>query len=89
MHKLNKERAARIDAAMKGYARVSYGSDNQEPKETQLSDMLTDLQHWAERQGLDFDGRLDHARDNYRAERINPLQPAAVEYPAPDRRKRG
>lgn len=47
----NEERAARAEAALELYCRITGDSED----DTMLADLLTDLRHWAARDGHDFD----------------------------------
>lgn len=60
---LNFDRAAWADKAISAF-RAETGTDH----EDSLGDLLTDLMHWADRAGFDFDLALERARGHYEAE---------------------
>lgn len=67
----NDERAARIDAAFKAYAKAADLYEDGEfldAEDSILSDMLCDIQHWCDRNEVDFDMALLTGEVNYQAE---------------------
>lgn len=54
MRKINKDRANRIDAALEAYFLSDAKTDGTLQKETWISDMLTDVLHWCEREKVSF-----------------------------------
>ncbi len=58
----NHQRAACAEVAVKAYAAAKeptstdYCDFSSEPAQDRLADLLTDLRHWARKNGLDFDG---------------------------------
>jgi len=61
----NAERAGRMEGLMMGM-RQRNGADRD--PETNVCDLLTDLMHYCDVYGVDFDGRLDMARVHYNEE---------------------
>jgi hypothetical protein len=64
----NKARAKRIIPTLAAYVEVmdtDEGEYGAEPLEEQLSDLLTDLMHWADTHKIDFKGRLRVAENNH------------------------
>lgn len=59
----NGDRAAWAATALKAF-REATGTD----EEDSLGDLLTDLMHWSDREGFDFDIALERARGHYKAE---------------------
>lgn len=55
--------AARAACAVFAYRDVTRGDDDD-----RLTDLLTDLMHWARFSGFDFDAALDRARMHYEAD---------------------
>jgi hypothetical protein len=60
---MNFDRASWADKAISTF-RDATGTD----MEDALSDLLTDLMHWADRAGYSFKEALDRARSHYKAE---------------------
>lgn len=61
----NAARAARAEAALKFYAGDSWKNDD---PEAHMSDLLSDLMHYAHRKKLDFRGRCDFAEGTFEHE---------------------
>ena len=59
-----KTRRARAEAAIDAYCR----SANEAPYDEALIDLLTDLMHWTDGNGIDFQNALDHAEFHHGAE---------------------
>ena len=66
MNPTNADRAERIYRAMQTYLRAKGGSE----METRLDirDILTDIMHYCDEQGVDFEHEIIFSRDNYDAE---------------------
>ena len=64
----NEERADRIDTVMQAYC-LTLESRDFDGDEDDVKDLLTDMMHFCERAGIDFEANLRVARDNYQAER--------------------
>lgn len=65
LRKINIRRADRADEAIAAY----WGDDNEdEPRNYILSDLLCDLRHWADREGIDFDAELARSAYHHEAE---------------------
>lgn len=62
----NEERAHRAELAMQYYGDIS-GNDG-EPERDNLTDLLTDIRHYAGTSGLDFDESARMAQIHYEAE---------------------
>ena len=72
MENLNLDRAARIDEPLLTYYRNLYGGElitsmGEESEET-ARDMLADLLHWMNREGMDVEAQLRMAKDNFESE---------------------
>jgi hypothetical protein len=65
----NDERAAWAAVGIAAFARVTDMDKAGEDTETIIGDFLTDLMHLCEHTGIDFDSKLDGARQNYEAEK--------------------
>lgn len=65
---LNNERADWAEAALDAFALVTRMDTAGEDYETILGDLLCDLMHWCDRNGVDFDVMLDVARMGYEDE---------------------
>jgi hypothetical protein len=63
----NYDRAQRIPPTLATYAEA-LGDGNGEPDESTMRDLLTDLMHYSEQSGIDFDQELRVARHNYEFE---------------------
>jgi hypothetical protein len=63
----NSERAARIDATLESY--VIAREDGPDDPEFDLANMLADIMHYCERDGIDFDVALTRAAEFYSEER--------------------
>ncbi len=59
--------AERADAARRALAAYHNGPDEDDPP-TRLTDLLTDLQHLADCDQIDFDAALHHARFHHTVE---------------------
>jgi len=66
----NAERSARIPAVLAAYDQAA-GDPSETPSEC-LVNLLTDLQHFAAAQGLDFEDALHIARHHFEAESEGP-----------------
>lgn len=64
----NDERADRIDSTMQAYC-LALECRDFECDEDDIKDMLTDLMHFCQRAGIDFEANLQTARMNYEAEK--------------------
>ena len=62
----NKERAGRGELAVKFYAPTV--GDQEEPVDYQISDLLTDLLHFARREKVDVDQILQRAQNDFYVE---------------------
>ena len=62
-HNLNADRARSADAALQVFIPLAKTDD-----EAALADLLCNLMHWSDRNGIDFDGELRRAQINYAAE---------------------
>jgi len=60
----NRWRADRAADAIEAY----WGDQGYEDFETQFKDLLNDLLHWCDGQGIDFDDVLERARRSYQEE---------------------
>lgn len=65
---MNDARAEYANRAVTAFAHATNTDVGGEPNETILGDLLTNLMHWCDRQGIDFDAKLLGARVNYDAE---------------------
>jgi hypothetical protein len=61
----NYDRAQRIPPTLAAYAEALGDGD---PDESTMRDLLTDLMHYSEQSGIDFDQELRVARHNYEFE---------------------
>jgi hypothetical protein len=64
----NDERAEWAAESIRTFARVTCMDTANEDDDTILGDLLCDLMHWCDREGIDFDAVLGAARENYGAE---------------------
>jgi hypothetical protein len=64
----NQDRAQRIPPALAAYVAAT-GDGNGEPDETTMRDLLADLMHYSQQNGIDFDQELRIARHHYEHER--------------------
>lgn len=69
MEPSNSERAGRALSLLRDYARYSEADD--EPLDSLLGDLFTDLRHLAEREGLDVEGAVSLSALHFDAERNN------------------
>ena len=60
---MNGDRAKWAQAALRTFRKAT-GADAEEA----LGDLITDLMHWSDRSGFDFDAALERARTHYEAE---------------------
>lgn len=65
---LNDDRAEWAQAALDAFADVTDMDIACEDGETVLGDLLTDLMHWCDRNGVDFQKKLAGAALNYKEE---------------------
>lgn len=63
----NEERASRIDVVMDSYCRILEHRDFN-GDEDDVKDLLADMMHFCQREGINFEANLRVARDNYEAE---------------------
>lgn len=64
----NDNRAAWAATALNAFADVTMMNTAGEDGETILGDLLADLMHWCDRNGVDFNDMLERARDHYEEE---------------------
>ena len=64
----NGERASRAERTVRHYSRVS-GYKGEPDYEADVTDLLTDLQHFCASAGLNFDELYETSRRHYEAER--------------------
>jgi hypothetical protein len=64
----NDDRASWAAHAIEAFSDITNMRNDGEDDETILGDLLTDLMHWCDRQGIDFDTKLITARVNYAVE---------------------
>lgn len=76
----NEERAARADAALELYCRLTGSSED----DTRLVDLLTDLRHWAARNWHDFDNANFLSEIHFNHEHTTSPQEAEKEAGAKD-----
>lgn len=67
---MNDERARWAASALRAFRRAT-GADAEEA----LSDLLSDLMHWSDRNVFDFEAALDRARMHYEAETASEATP--------------
>lgn len=67
MHPNNQTRANRAEAALEAWLAKS-GEDGPITDPATLADLLADLMHWCDREGIDFDDARESAGLNYAAE---------------------
>ncbi len=71
-HRKNLKRARSAQGAVDGYCQARDPSGNSEyafePGDVILVDLLTDLRHWARREGVDVDDCLRVSADHFSAE---------------------
>lgn len=71
----NDDRANRAEAGLKAYWSIGNGTDFDDEIDVEdklpapMIDFLTDLHHWAERKGVDFEHILEMAGGHYEAEK--------------------
>ncbi len=65
---MNAWRAAAAGDAVESFAASTYLT-NADGDDIMLRDLLANLMHWADRQGLNFDNELHYARDHYGVEK--------------------
>lgn len=70
---LNIQRLKYARAALKGYYKAAKEKDEGTPEEA-LTDLLSDLLHWARDKEVDFEACLRMSRNNYIAEVADALE---------------
>lgn len=66
--KMNDDRAEWAGAAVSTFEQQVYLVPNCEPKQTILGDLLANLMHWCDRNGVDFNQALQVGREHYMEE---------------------
>ena len=61
----NQDKAARVDVVLDAYVAVVDGFRD----EADVRDLLTDIMHYCDREGINFDQELSRATDNYAEEK--------------------
>ena len=64
----NRARSGRAERVIRHYSRTS-GYSGEADYEADITDLLTDLQHFCAGTGLDFDELVERSRRHYRAEK--------------------
>lgn len=64
----NLDRSTWADAALDAYARLTRTIPEDSDTEELVRDLLTDLMHLCDRDGVDFAQELEYARGNYQEE---------------------
>jgi hypothetical protein len=65
---MNNDRAAWAELAIDALGAATNMVTAGESRETMLGDLLADLMHWCDRNGVDFNFKLEGARMNYEEE---------------------